>query len=226
MQGTARGDEGGRLNAPLAPLRRSQTDAAKVPGFPQLSDLINQLDDRASGQLCVELREEVLITIGELVAHTEPAIHQFALPTLANPNADDTKWALKRQHIFERLVRLFPSVPLTTGFARDAVQCFITDLVADLVAGFDSDRAPHQTTEVPDGVKALKVIASSDKIRNRLVVRSAAPPPPMHTCRPSRARRVCSARTRAPPAPPPTPLRALGVAARVRLPGQPPTFAC
>ena len=195
-----------------------------MPGFPQFSDLINQLDDRASGQLCVELREEVLITIGELVAHAEPAFHQFALLILANPNADES---LKRQHIFERLVpHLFPSVPLTTGFARNAVQCFVTDLVADLIAGFDSDRAPHQTTEVPDGVKALKVIASGDKIRNRLVVRSAAPPPPMHTCRPSRARRVCSARTRAPPAPPPTPLRALGVAARVRLPGQPPTVAC
>ena len=124
------------VSLPFASLLRSEEPQDLANGLSQLSELTDQLEGEESWELCAELREHAFIaTIGALVGHPEPAIHQPALLLLAtlttedvDPMADETKRHIKREGIFELLVpHLFATVPLTVAFACAAVQNTVAD---------------------------------------------------------------------------------------------------
>lgn len=121
-----------------AELLRSERDEDKANGLSQLNELSDQLEGDEMWELCAESRESgLLVEIGKCVGSPEPALHQQALLLLAtlttedvDPYADDTKWQIKKHHIFELIVpHLFSGVPLTVAFACAAVQNTVSDMV-------------------------------------------------------------------------------------------------
>ena len=110
-----------------------------------------------------------LRTIGALVGHPEPAIHQPALLLLAtlttedvDPMADETKRHIKREGIFELLVpHLFATVPLTVAFACAAVQNTVADFTLS------------KYLEEVGGVARLRELAHCDLEESRLIKEEA-----------------------------------------------------